>query len=462
MYLGREIALIAVMCMVVLSLLFTIIAGFQLVQQEVGLGIAIPVLAGTFSYLLYYLTPVALLCTSTLVYGRVAADREYTALSASGVSPLHLFVPMGVISLALTVLAFATIGDVLPEAHYRKRNIGMLLIKRLDALGSGFSRTLPIEDGMVHCDKFDGNQLQGVYIEKSISLASAGVNGTMTVPTRDDVEGEGEDGQWVKAYFTAESAVVSVKEAPDRIVLTLRNVNTDIPDLDGGVLDKDAQWWNFYRRIKFQGTLDLVFPLNEKKKREGDMTNAEIRTAVHQNDWDMHVMKARLKVIEDDVERRETRSRHKELVSRRKQLDAEGVGRTAERLDLEREIEYAAALLDNVPDPDIRWQHEQGLDWMQRRTHKLPAEIWNRFALAAAIFTLPFLGFPISLTLRYRHRMIAFFFGTVVTLVVWYPLLILGQVLGEGGYLPAPVALLAGNAVVLALSLFLCGRLFLR
>ena len=143
-------------------------------------------------------------------------------------------------------------------------------------------------------------------------------------------------------------------------------------------------------------------------------------------------------------------------------MDNAGVGDTPDRRQLERDYLYTGALLDNVEDAKTRRDHEQGLDWLQRRKNKMPAELWMRFALAASMFTLPFLGFPISLTLRYRHRMISLFFGTIVILVIWYPLLILGQVLGEGGYLPAPVALLAGNAAVLSLSLFLCGRLFLR
>ena len=129
---------------------------------------------------------------------------------------------------------------------------------------------------MVHCQRHNGPNLWKVYIEKKIALGSEGVGGTLTMTEPDEEE---DDRNWVTAQFTAETARVSVEQDPDKVVLALRNVTTDIPVLEGGMLDEHAKWYKFFRRIKVAGELSLVFPLNEKKKREGDMTNAEIRQA---------------------------------------------------------------------------------------------------------------------------------------------------------------------------------------
>ena len=48
------------------------------------------------------------------------------------------------------------------------------------------------------------------------------------------------------------------------------------------------------------------------------------------------------------------------------------------------------------------------------------------------------------------------------TLLIFYPLLLLGETMAESGSLPAAPAVLAGNVVVLLVSSFLTGRLLFR
>ena len=155
----------------------------------------------------------------------------------------------------------------------------------------------------------------------------------------------------------------------------------------------------------------MDFPISEKNRREGDLTTSELEALYASHGLELEAAREQLAVASSD----QARSDATKLIG-----------------------------------------------WYTSRQNRILAEIWKRRAIALSIFTFPFLGFPISMTMRYRHRMVSFFMGSALTLVIFYPTLVAGETLAESGTLPAPIALLSGNLLLIGISTLLCGRLFFR
>ena len=82
-YIAREIYLGFVLSLGALSLLFMVISGIRGVSDNFSLRIIMPWIFESLGYSLYYTVPVSLLFAVTLGYGRLVADKEYTAISSS-------------------------------------------------------------------------------------------------------------------------------------------------------------------------------------------------------------------------------------------------------------------------------------------------------------------------------------------------------------------------------------------
>ena len=58
--------------------------------------------------------------------------------------------------------------------------------------------------------------------------------------------------------------------------------------------------------------------------------------------------------------------------------------------------------------------------------------------------------------------LILFFVGTLLGILILYPFLMLGGALAESGALPAALAQLSGNLVIMTIATALSARLFFR
>jgi lipopolysaccharide export LptBFGC system permease protein LptF len=68
-----------------------------------------------------YATPVALLLALVSTYGRLAADREWTAIQMAGVSPWRMIGPAVVVASMVAAVAFMMNSEVLPRMKYEQK-----------------------------------------------------------------------------------------------------------------------------------------------------------------------------------------------------------------------------------------------------------------------------------------------------------------------------------------------------
>jgi lipopolysaccharide export system permease protein len=87
------------------------------VSQKASLGVVAKAVAMLIPYVLAFSLPMGLLCASLLVFGRLSADSELTAMRASGISVAALAVPMVALAIVLSGLCFWVNLDLAPRCR---------------------------------------------------------------------------------------------------------------------------------------------------------------------------------------------------------------------------------------------------------------------------------------------------------------------------------------------------------
>lgn len=403
-YFGRELVLTFALGLLALTLLYSVITGLKGVSLGLASSVIIAWLVESIGFSLFFTVPISLLVAGALAYGRVSADREFTAVTAAGLSPLHLGVPMGALSLILGTLALATHGWVLPDAHYAQRNVARFLRKQLENLGDRKEGQLPLneEDGHLLFEE----ARNGTYL-KNVQLVTR-INGKLLEQTESEGElalDQEQDDREARVPFIleAKTAEIRVDEDEAKIYLDFRGVTIKVNDPDGDSPVPDLGWTQkWYGGIELP-TLEVAFSLEAKRKREGDLRNDALLAQIE----------------EFDVKAAETAT-----------------------IDTDKGREEAA--------------------YWERKSRQYRAEFWRRKALAMSIFTFGFLGFPIALALRYKHRLVSLFVSAMIVVVVFYPLLLLGETLAISLGISPLASMMFGNAAITLIAAYFTGRLLVR
>ncbi len=412
-YLLRELATIFGMSLLALTLLFMMVLGIKAVQGGYSLRIILPWIFESIGFSFFFTVPLSLLVASTLGYGRFVADREFTAATASGISPLHLMLPALVLSGGLCLVAFSVQGTYLPRSHYKQRNITRYLVKQLEHLGDSRKGKLQIDkqDGMVYWEEIrDGRHLRGVHIEKRLRLGALSFANATDGATVDGEEDEGDSTPIPPTFINAASGELDVDPKGDVINVVLYGVDVKAPNPNMGYLFPGSGVSKYYESFSLSEII-VQFPINEKDRREGDLTNAELHVKIRE--------------YQDELARLET-------------------------------------TLEEPLSAEVREGAEGRAQYLRFRIMKADRQLWFRRALALSVLTFGFLGFPISIGFRHNHRMVPFFIGVMLIVGVFYPMLLLGQSLVENQGLPSPICMLSGNLILLAFATFLTGKLVLR
>jgi lipopolysaccharide export system permease protein len=121
----------------------------------------------TFLRYLTFLMPVSLLLGIMLALARLNRDSEMAALSASGIGPGRLLIPVGALTLVLTVFTSWLVLDRMPAAERRIEEIRQAARDMTDLGGIEPGRFTTFDSGrtVLYAREVEGNRLTDVFIQ---------------------------------------------------------------------------------------------------------------------------------------------------------------------------------------------------------------------------------------------------------------------------------------------------------
>ena len=96
---------------------------FDLVSRGVSLTMLLKFMGYMIPYFLQFTLPLALLCATVLVFSRLSADNEISAMRASGISLWQIIAPGLLLAAAFSAICLYLQTEVGPESYYRAKQL---------------------------------------------------------------------------------------------------------------------------------------------------------------------------------------------------------------------------------------------------------------------------------------------------------------------------------------------------
>ncbi len=167
LYITRNLLLTTVAAVCVLTFVMVsanLIRAFDLLARGVGGGVLLSFILCMLPDALTFTIPLALLCATVLVFSRLSADNEVTAMRASGIGLWQIVSPALLLSIVLSGLCLWLNTTVAPIARYRadllKRDEGVR--NPLVVIEAG--RFVELPGHVIRVGRRDGARLHDIHI----------------------------------------------------------------------------------------------------------------------------------------------------------------------------------------------------------------------------------------------------------------------------------------------------------
>ncbi|MDZ4774088.1 MAG: LptF/LptG family permease [Planctomycetota bacterium] len=114
--------------------------------------------------LIPYVLPLAYLLSVVHVYGRLAADNEWTALRMSGRNPLEMFLPGAVLAAVLGLTTWWLLAEKLPEIRFRQSNFATAALAETTRHIAPGRTEVKIKDFYVSAVSREGDDFVDAYV----------------------------------------------------------------------------------------------------------------------------------------------------------------------------------------------------------------------------------------------------------------------------------------------------------
>ncbi len=148
---------------------------FELVASgKASFGLISRALLLLVPFVLVFSLPIGLLTATLLLFGRLSADQELTAIRASGISPVRLAVPALAFALVMSLLCAAFNLKLAPEARVEFKQLrDSILLERGAALLTD-GRFIDLGNVTLYAQKVTGLKMSGVLIYGATNVVADG------------------------------------------------------------------------------------------------------------------------------------------------------------------------------------------------------------------------------------------------------------------------------------------------
>jgi len=125
-YLSKTVGVAFSMSLLIVTfimLMGSMVQMFELIFKKFNILAIIHILAFIFPEVICYSLPFSMAAATLLVFSRLSADGEITAMKATGISVFRIAAPCITLSIVIAIIAVYAYNNILPKAHFAQRNI---------------------------------------------------------------------------------------------------------------------------------------------------------------------------------------------------------------------------------------------------------------------------------------------------------------------------------------------------
>jgi len=455
-------------CVLILSLTLFAITSVRLMHKGLNIiqlhrtGVAL------FMSFLPFMLPFAYLAATVMALGRLSSDNEINTVRASGIHPGRVVLPVLLVGLALSGLAFLLNSSLVPRFQAKLISVDVEIFRgflgRLESLPSNVI-SLPAYDMLV-------GDVEGTTCRDVVVFHARG-NTVQRIIRAEEMVMHFEPGQRAVQLLLHNGSIAEVPRYP-LMHMRVGYFQTLRADVDMGF---KTPKWNFTPSAlelkdlfpksdevsagvaAYAGRLDDPKKARRRARKESDRLLIELQAA-----------RSNLEHAEEALEAatlRLVRQRHKcEFL--RKQAKEEPSGDWSKRLEKEeaglRRIEAVhrarQADLEKSRAEMLRLQRSLFMSEAKAKRadlecmdNEIKMEIQQRFSLSFAPLVLGLIGAPLGVRVTRKGFLPALAVSFAVALLVYYPLFVLSSMLASGAARGVPVFAWLPNVLVAALGL---------
>ena len=214
-YIGRQLLVAATFAVTTLSVVLVLGNIFKrlldlLVNQNAPPSLILSFMAYVLPFSLTFTIPWGFLTAVLLVFGRLSAENELTAMRATGVSIPRACLPVWLLAALLTMVCLWINLDVAPRAQQEMKNALFRIATNNPLAMFGNDKVIDYFPGRkIYVEKSEGNQLTNLLVYeldaasaiKNVMYARRGTLGLETVPVKQADGGTTEETQIILKLF---------------------------------------------------------------------------------------------------------------------------------------------------------------------------------------------------------------------------------------------------------------------
>ena len=125
-YIARDFLITFLFTITIVTFVMTVgglVKAIDVMSQGVSGMLVLRFFLTNIPFMLMFSLPMSVLAATLLVFGRLSADGELTAMKASGISMWKVAAPVILLSIVLSVLCFIISANIAPKANYARRTM---------------------------------------------------------------------------------------------------------------------------------------------------------------------------------------------------------------------------------------------------------------------------------------------------------------------------------------------------